>query len=38
MKAMRDEFGAVPYSTATVVAALVSGMGLVALVVVIVRG
>ena len=38
MKALRDEFGGVPYSTSTVVATLVAGMGLVALVVVVLRG
>jgi putative membrane protein len=37
MKALRNEFGNVPYSTATVVATLVAGMGLVALVAVILR-
>jgi putative membrane protein len=37
LKALRNEFGAVPYSTATVVATLVAGMGLVALVAVILR-
>jgi putative membrane protein len=38
LAAMRAEFGDVPYSTATMVAALISGLGLVALVVVAVRG
>ena len=38
MKALREEFGQVPYSTAAIVASLVSGMGIVALVVVVVRG
>ena len=38
MKALRDEFGNVPYSTAAIVATLVAGLGLLALVVVILRG
>jgi len=38
MKAMRAEFGNVPYSTAGIVAMLVSGMGLIALIVVSLRG
>ena len=38
MKALRDEFGEVPNSTATVVATLIAGMGLVALAVVVLRG
>jgi putative membrane protein len=38
MKAMRAEFGSVPYSTAAIVSTLVSGMGVIALVVVLLRG
>jgi putative membrane protein len=38
MQAMRVEFGALPYSTAYIVSALVSAMGLIALVVVAMRG
>lgn len=38
MKALRDEFGQVPYSTATAVAALIAVMGLMALAAVILRG
>ena len=38
MKALRDEFGNVPYSTAAIVATLVAGLGLLALVVVLLRG
>ena len=38
LTALRAEFGAVPYSTATVVASLVAGMGLFALIVVVFRG
>ena len=38
MQAIRDEFGAVPYSTSAIVATLVSGMGLIALAVVVMRG
>ena len=38
MKALRAEFGGVPYSTASFVAALIAGMGLVALAVVVFRG
>lgn len=38
MQAMRAEFGRVPVSTAAVVAALVSVLGIVALVVVVLRG
>jgi len=38
MKALREEFGDVSYSTATVVAALIAGMGLLALAVVVLRG
>jgi putative membrane protein len=38
MRLMRAEFGGVPYSTSAIVATLVSGLGVVALVVVILRG
>jgi putative membrane protein len=38
LQAMRAEFGTVPYSTATIVATLVSGLGLIALIVVSLRG
>ena len=38
MQAMRAEFGAVPYSTAAIVSTLVSAMGVLALVVVLLRG
>jgi putative membrane protein len=38
MRAMRAEFGGVPYSTSAIVATLVSGLGVVALVVVALRG
>ena len=38
MEALRGEFGAVPYSTAAIVATLVAGMGLIALTVVVMRG
>ena len=38
MEALRHEFGAVPYSTAAIVATLVAGMGLIALAVVVMRG
>jgi putative membrane protein len=37
MKAMRTEFGSVPYSTAAIVASLVSGLGVVALLAVVLR-
>ena len=38
MRALRDEFGAVPYSTAAIVATLVAGLGVLALGIVAVRG
>ncbi len=38
MQAMRAEFGVVPYSTAAIVSTLVSAMGIIALVVVVLRG
>jgi putative membrane protein len=38
LKSMRAEFGSVPYSTSAIVATLVSALGVVALVVVILRG
>ena len=38
MKALREEFGNVPYSTAAIVATFVSAMGVLALVVVVLQG
>jgi putative membrane protein len=38
LRAIRTEFGSVPYSTATIVATLVSGLGVIALIAVSLRG